>query len=80
MAPARPPPGRVAVMSASPEPTTRDDLLAKYRAERDKRLRPDGNDQYIEPTGRFAHFLDDPYVPVEPRQALHDEEIGRAHV
>ncbi|MGB1506792.1 MAG: NAD(P)-binding protein, partial [Acidimicrobiales bacterium] len=37
-------------------------LREKYRAERDKRLRADGNDQYIEPTGTFAHYLDDPYV------------------
>jgi len=40
----------------------REALRARYRAEREKRLRPDGNDQYIEPTGRFAHFLEDPYV------------------
>ena len=60
-------------MSASTEPTTRDDLIEKYRAERDKRLRPDGNEQYIEPTGKYAHFLDDPYVPVEPREPLSDE-------
>ena len=38
-------------------------LRAKYREERDKRLRPEGNEQYLEPKGRFAHFLDDPYVP-----------------
>ena len=31
-----------------------DALRVKYREERDKRLRPDGNDQYLEPTGRFA--------------------------
>ena len=37
-------------------------LREKYRAERDKRLRADGNDQYLEPTGAFAHYLDDPYV------------------
>mgnify|MGYP006274738577 CR=1 FL=1 len=49
------------------------DLRAKYRAERDKRLRPDGNEQYIEPTGRFAHFLDDPYVPKVEREPLRDE-------
>ena len=30
----------------------RDALRLRYRAERDKRLRPDGNDQYVEPTGR----------------------------
>ena len=49
------------------------DLRAKYRLERDKRLRPDGNDQYIEPTGRFAHFLDDPYVPKTDREPLTDD-------
>ena len=37
-------------------------LREKYRAERDKRLRAEGNDQYVEITGRFAHFLEDPYV------------------
>ncbi len=49
------------------------DLRAKYRAERDKRLRPDGNEQYLEPTGRFAHFLDDPYVTRVEREPLFDE-------
>ena len=47
-------------------------LRAKYREERDKRLRPDGNDQYIEPTGAFAHYLDDPYVPNTARAAIHE--------
>ena len=42
-------------------------------AERDKRLRPDGPEQYVEPTGRFAHYLDDPYVEPEPREPLFDE-------
>jgi cation diffusion facilitator CzcD-associated flavoprotein CzcO len=51
----------------------REALRARYRAERDKRLRPDGNSQYIEPTGRFAHFLDDPYVEGVEREPLHDE-------
>ena len=37
-------------------------LRERYRIERDKRIRPDGNDQYVQPTGRFAHMLDDPYV------------------
>ena len=41
---------------------------AKYREERDKRIRPDGNDQYLEPTGRFAALLDDPYVTPVPRE------------
>ena len=49
-----------------------DALRAKYAEERDKRLRPDGNDQYVEPTGRFAHFVDDPYVTPEPRDPVTD--------
>lgn len=49
------------------------DLRSKYRLERDKRLRSDGNAQYIEPTGRFAHFLDDPYVPKVEREPLTDD-------
>jgi len=51
----------------------RDALLDRYRAERDKRLRPDGNDQYVQPTGQFAHYLDDPYVEVGQREPLTDE-------
>ena len=38
-----------------------DSLRERYRRERDRRLREDGNDQYIEVRGQFAHFLDDPY-------------------
>jgi cation diffusion facilitator CzcD-associated flavoprotein CzcO len=48
-------------------------LRAKYREERDKRIRPDGNAQYIEPTGKFAHLLDDPYVTPAPRAPVHDD-------
>ncbi len=55
------------------EPIDREALRARYRAERDKRLRSDGNAQYIEPTGRFAHFLDDPYVERVEREPLFDE-------
>ena len=50
----------------------REALRAKYREERDKRLRPDGNEQYLEPKGRFAHFLDDPYVPHTDRAPRFD--------
>ncbi|HVN02704.1 MAG TPA: NAD(P)/FAD-dependent oxidoreductase [Caulobacteraceae bacterium] len=42
-------------------------LLAKYRAERDKRLRPDGNAQYLQLKGQLSHYLDDPYTPVAER-------------
>jgi cyclohexanone monooxygenase len=51
-----------------------DALRAKYRAERDKRLRLDGNDQYLEVKGDFARFVDDPYVePGFTRAPLSDE-------
>jgi cation diffusion facilitator CzcD-associated flavoprotein CzcO len=53
--------------------TDRDALREKYRAERDKRLRPDGNDQYLEPTGRFAHLLDDPYTAVVDRPPVRED-------
>ncbi len=49
-------------------------LSKKYRAERDKRLRADGNEQYQEINGEFAHYLDDPYVePGFARAPLTDE-------
>ena len=38
-------------------------LRRRYAEERDKRLRPDGNDQYLRLTGEFARYLDDPYMP-----------------
>jgi cyclohexanone monooxygenase len=51
-----------------------DALREKYREEREKRLRPDGNDQYLQVTGEFAHFVDDPYVePGYTREPLTDE-------
>ena len=45
-------------------------LRARYRAERDKRLRADGNDQYVEAAGAFARFVDDPYVQPTVREPL----------
>ena len=49
-------------------------LRAKYRAERDKRLRADGNEQYREIKGEFAHYLEDPYVePGFTREPLFDD-------
>ena len=51
----------------------RRELKERYRAERDKRLRPDGNDQYLEPSGRFAGLLDDPWTTPAPRDAVHDD-------
>ena len=51
-----------------------DALRAKYRAERDKRLRADGNKQYLEVKGELRRFIEDPYVePGFNRAPLHDE-------
>ncbi len=50
-----------------------DALREKYRIERDKRLRDEGNDQYVEVTGKFAHFLEDPYVERVEREPLTDQ-------
>ncbi|MEY4173967.1 MAG: hypothetical protein RI900_1132, partial [Actinomycetota bacterium] len=47
-------------------------LRQRYRDERDKRLRADGNEQYVEIAGQFAHYLDDPYVEVQERAPLFD--------
>ncbi|MEQ8860486.1 MAG: NAD(P)/FAD-dependent oxidoreductase [Pseudomonadales bacterium] len=49
-------------------------LKARYLAERDKRLRPDGNRQYVEVTAEFSRYVDDPYVePGFVREPLFDE-------
>jgi cyclohexanone monooxygenase len=51
-----------------------DALRDKYRKEREKRLRPEGNDQYLEVSGEFSHFVDDLYVePGYAREPLTDE-------
>ena len=51
-----------------------DELRAKYREERDKRLRADGNDQYFEVTGDFSHYVDDPYIDAPlKREPLFDD-------
>ncbi|MGZ6022807.1 MAG: flavin-containing monooxygenase [Rhizomicrobium sp.] len=39
-----------------------DTLKSKYLSERDKRLRRDGNAQYIEVKAEFSRFVEDPYV------------------
>ena len=49
-------------------------LKARYLAERDRRLRDDANEQYVEVTGDFTHYVDDPYcTPIE--RAAVDEEV-----
>ncbi len=37
-------------------------LRRKYKEERDKRIRPDGNNQYQKMTGEFSSYIEDPYV------------------
>ena len=62
-------------MSANGEALAFDpaELRARYRAERDKRLRDDGNAQYREVVGDLGRYLDDPYATAEtPRAAATD--------
>ncbi len=50
-----------------------DSLRTKYREERDKRIRTDGNEQYVEVKGDFSRYIDDPYVtPGFTRAPLND--------
>jgi len=48
-------------------------VLDKYLAERDKRLRADGNEQYVEIEGAFADYATDPHVEPVEREPLTDE-------
>ncbi|HVX18445.1 MAG TPA: NAD(P)/FAD-dependent oxidoreductase [Acidimicrobiales bacterium] len=48
------------------------DWRSKYAAERDKRIRVDGNDQYQVVTSQLSHGLDDPYLPVAERDPVTD--------
>lgn len=47
-------------------------LRAKYREERDKRIRSDGNSQYRAPAGALARYAQDPYADRTPREPLND--------
>src|SRR4051795_54865 len=51
-----------------------DALRGQYREARDKRIRPDGNEQYVEVKAEFSNYVDDPYVePGFTREPLFDE-------
>ena len=51
-----------------------DALRDKYRHERDKRVREDGNEQYTEVAGDFSNFVDDPYIETRlDREPLTDD-------
>jgi cation diffusion facilitator CzcD-associated flavoprotein CzcO len=50
-----------------------DALREKYRAERARRVRPDGNAQYRRPDGELSSYVDDPYADsTPPRDPLTD--------
>lgn len=66
---------------AAPHPVTPDPaadldleaVRARYRAERDRRLRPDGNAQYRLADGEFGYYEEDPYAtPDATREPLRD--------
>jgi len=60
-------------MTAATDPIDHKALRRKYREERDKRLRPEGNEQYVQPTGKFSYLLDDPYTTRALREPVRDE-------
>ncbi|TYB57041.1 NAD(P)/FAD-dependent oxidoreductase [Nonomuraea sp. PA05] len=49
-----------------------DALRARYRHERDRRLRPDGNAQYQGARGEFGYYAADPYTPRTEREPVRD--------
>ena len=65
--------GEDLAVSTVTDPIDHDALRAKYREERDKRIRDDGNEQYLEPSGKYARLLDDPHVVPVERDPMSDE-------
>jgi cation diffusion facilitator CzcD-associated flavoprotein CzcO len=53
-------------------PIDKEALRHRYAEERAKRLRPDGNDQYLRLEGELVTYLDDPYTPVVEREPVRD--------
>ncbi|MGW7294524.1 flavin-containing monooxygenase [Streptomyces xiamenensis] len=49
-----------------------DALRAKYRAERDRRVRPDGSRQYLRTTGEFGYYEEDPYTGPDAESATRE--------
>lgn len=47
-------------------------LRARYAAERDRRIRPDGATQYRRAAGSFGYYAKDPYTPRVEREPLTD--------
>ncbi len=50
------------------------EIKDRYLSERDKRLRDDANEQYVEVTAEFSRYIEDPYVePGFTRDPIFDE-------
>jgi cation diffusion facilitator CzcD-associated flavoprotein CzcO len=60
------------VNAVNPPSFDPEELRQRYREERDRRLRQEGNDQYVEMTGRYARYLVDPYAERVERAPLFD--------
>ena len=60
-------------MSITENNLSAEQLRERYKLERDKRVRNDGPNQYLKPSGRFAHLLEDPYINREEREPRTDE-------
>ena len=52
----------------------------KYREERDKRVRNEGNDQYIHIDGEFSYFVEDPYISAPDNRDPVNETVDVAIV
>ena len=52
-----------------------DALREKYQEERDKRVRDDGNDQYLNVVDEYAGFTDDPFIAAEVDRAPLTDEV-----
>jgi cyclohexanone monooxygenase len=50
----------------------KDTIRQKYAQEREKRLRPDGNAQYLPLEGAFPDMAADPHAPIQPRDPVKD--------
>ncbi|MEV1247440.1 NAD(P)/FAD-dependent oxidoreductase [Nonomuraea sp. NPDC049750] len=63
------PPARFTVAELGFDPEV---LRARYRHERDRRLRPDGNAQYQGARGKFGYYAADPYTERAEREPVRD--------
>lgn len=62
----------VAAVGSQPARYDAEWVRAKYALERDKRMRPDAVDQFIEVTADFSHYADDPWSERVEREPVYD--------